>query len=186
MCRVELHWIPLGAGGWFVRRNGIIYEWLLAHAQRRPAQPLHHAALSVYVDGRSFVIELCPESSDLDGCVAGGPVGSPSAGRLRIFRYVARCAEGGLIPDLEYAVGDPQVVSRDTGVARMIVALAPGIPTPTWGRDELAAGEMWNSNSVIAWLLVRAGVDAEDLRPPFGGRAPGWNAGCVVARRSAG
>jgi hypothetical protein len=42
---------------------------------------------------------------------------------------------------------------------------------------------MWNSNSLIAWLVARAGLDAEAIQPPTGGRAPGWNAGLVVARR---
>jgi hypothetical protein len=42
---------------------------------------------------------------------------------------------------------------------------------------------MWNSNSAIAWLITRAGLDAEAIQPPTGGRAPGWNAGLVVARR---
>jgi hypothetical protein len=55
-----------------------------------------------------------------------------------------------------------------------------------WGRDELAAGEMWNSNSVVAWLLVVSGLRAEAVSPPRSGRAPGWNAGVVVARREAG
>jgi hypothetical protein len=40
---------------------------------------------------------------------------------------------------------------------------------------------MWNSNSVVAWLLERSGHDA-DLRPPGGGRAPGWAAGVALAR----
>jgi hypothetical protein len=40
----------------------------------------------------------------------------------------------------------------------------------------------WNSNSVIAWLLARAGLSAETVRPPPGGRAPGWAAGVAVAR----
>jgi hypothetical protein len=44
-------------------------------------------------------------------------------------------------------------------------------------------GEMWNSNSVIAWLLARAGLDTDTIQPPAGGRAPGWNAGLVVAGR---
>jgi hypothetical protein len=57
----------------------------------------------------------------------------------------------------------------------------PTVPTPVWGRDEFGAGEMWNSNSVTAWLLARAGIDTTDLAPPNGGRAPGWNAGLVVA-----
>jgi hypothetical protein len=43
---------------------------------------------------------------------------------------------------------------------------------------------MWNSNSLIAWLVVRSGLDAERIRPPAGGRAPGWHAGLVVARRA--
>jgi hypothetical protein len=43
---------------------------------------------------------------------------------------------------------------------------------------------MWNSNSLIAWLLVRAGgIEVDELAPPPGGRAPGWTAGLVVAER---
>ena len=42
---------------------------------------------------------------------------------------------------------------------------------------------MWNSNSVIAWLLARSGLPMEAIRPPAGGRAPGWEAGLVMARR---
>jgi hypothetical protein len=37
----------------------------------------------------------------------------------------------------------------------------PDAPRPVWGRDELGAGEMWDSNSVIAWLLLRSGVDTD-------------------------
>jgi hypothetical protein len=43
---------------------------------------------------------------------------------------------------------------------------------------------MWNSNSVIAWVLATAGVDVDAVRPPDGGRAPGWDAGVAVARRA--
>jgi hypothetical protein len=42
---------------------------------------------------------------------------------------------------------------------------------------------MWNSNSLISWLIARSGLDVESIRPPVGGRAPGWRAGIVVARR---
>jgi hypothetical protein len=59
----------------------------------------------------------------------------------------------------------------------------PDVPTPVWGRDELHAGEMWNSNSFTAWLIARSGLDADAIQPPKCGRAPGWNAGLVVARR---
>ena len=57
------------------------------------------------------------------------------------------------------------------------------VPTPVWGRDELKTGDIWNSNSVIAWVIARSGVDAESIQPPAGGRAPGWQAGLVAARR---
>jgi hypothetical protein len=52
-----------------------------------------------------------------------------------------------------------------------------------WGRDEVGAGEMWNSNSMIAWLIARTGLDIDSIKPPAGGRAPGWNAGLVMAAR---
>ncbi|MEX0673911.1 MAG: hypothetical protein WD067_04000, partial [Gaiellaceae bacterium] len=64
-----------------------------------------------------------------------------------------------------------------------LLELVPGVPTPVWGRDELRTGEMWNSNSVVSWLLARTGLPAEELEPPPGGRAPGWRAGVVVAHR---
>ena len=37
------------------------------------------------------------------------------------------------------------------------------MPTLAWGRDGLNVGEMWNSNSVIAWVLVRSGVDLSNV-----------------------
>jgi hypothetical protein len=64
-----------------------------------------------------------------------------------------------------------------------VLDLVPDFPTVTWARDELRTGDMWNSNSLIAWLLIRSGDDAGlvDLSPH--GRAPGWLAGLVVAAR---
>ncbi|HEX7443184.1 MAG TPA: hypothetical protein VF320_04825, partial [Acidimicrobiales bacterium] len=69
--------------------------------------------------------------------------------------------------------------------ARRIVDILLSVPTPTWGRDELETGEMWNSNSVVAWALSRSGLDLASVAPPGGGRAPGWGAGIEVARRTA-
>lgn len=43
---------------------------------------------------------------------------------------------------------------------------------------------MWNSNSIIAWSLMRSGIATDSIDPPPGGRAPGWNAGITVAGRS--
>jgi hypothetical protein len=42
---------------------------------------------------------------------------------------------------------------------------------------------MWNSNSVTSWLLARGGIDAAEIPLPPDGRAPGWDAGLVVAAR---
>ena len=58
-----------------------------------------------------------------------------------------------------------------------------GRPALTWGRDELGAADMRNSNSLIAWLLGSAGLEASRIRPPRGGRAPGWDAGVRLALR---
>jgi hypothetical protein len=57
----------------------------------------------------------------------------------------------------------------------------PDMPVLVWGRDELGAGEMWNSNSMISWLIARTGLGVDSIKPPAGGRAPGWNAGVVAA-----
>ena len=92
---------------------------------------------------------------------------------------------GGTIPDLAEAVDSPRRVSSDAVRAELMLSLAPAFPTATWGRDELGAGEMWNSNSLVAWLLARSGHDLSTIHPPQGGRAPGWSAGLVVAARYA-
>jgi hypothetical protein len=44
-------------------------------------------------------------------------------------------------------------------VARRLLDAVRELPTPAWGRDEQLAGKMWNSNSIISWLLVRSGID---------------------------
>lgn len=74
-------------------------------------------------------------------------------------------------------------LTDDPCVAQRVLDLVRDVPTPVWGRDELDAGEMWNSNSLSSWLIVRSGLDAESIEPPAGGRAPGWDAGLVGARR---
>jgi hypothetical protein len=102
---------------------------------------------------------------------------------LRLFRYEIRRWRNGLIPDLDEAVESPRRLSDDPDCARRLLEQVPRVPTPVWGRDELRTGEMWNSNSVISWLLARSGLDVESIQPPSGGRAPGWRAGIVLARR---
>jgi hypothetical protein len=183
---VDLLWIPLGAGAHVVRLSGRAYEALVAWRDRRPRCDLYHSALLVAAAGDRWAIESGPESGgprDARGVVAGGAVGVSLAGRWRIFRYEIRCRRGGSIPDERFAVGGPVRLSEDPWCARRILELAPSVPTPVWGRDELRTGDMWNSNSLTSWLLERAGVDIERVGPPQGGRAPGWVAGRTVARR---
>jgi hypothetical protein len=119
------------------------------------------------------------------GVVGEGAVGARWASRFRIFRYEIRLWRGGRIPDVAEAVDSPMRLTSDEDRARLLVGLVSQVPTPVWGRDELGTGEMWNSNSVTSWVIARSGLDAESVRPPTGGRAPGWNAGLAVARRQA-
>ena len=186
---MDLYWLPLGAGGHSVRLNGQVFEFLAARLQRRPPCDLYHSALVVRAPEDRFVIESAPVlrgDGDERGVVAGGPVGTQLAGRFRIFRYEVRRWAGGVIPDIAEAVESPRRLATDSELARRVLDFVPSVPTPVWGRDELGAGEMWNSNSVISWLITRCGLDAESIRPPKGGRAPGWHAGVVVARRNEG
>ena len=115
--------------------------------------------------------------------IATGAVGSRYVGWWRLFCYEIRCWRGGSIPDLVEAVGEPRRLTSDPQVARRLLDLVPAVPRPVWGRDELNAGEMWNSNSVIAWLIASAGLPTDSLEPPRNGRAPGWYAGLEVAQR---
>jgi hypothetical protein len=133
------------------------------------------------------VIEMAPAlggPSGFHGVVAVGAVGAAFAGKSRLFRYEVRCWPDGSIPDVDEAVDSPRRLSADAAVARCVLELLPRVPAPVWGRDELGAGEMWNSNSVISWVLESAGLDAESVELPPRGRAPGWDAGIVVARCS--
>lgn len=184
---IDLFWLPLGAGGHSVRWNGTVYEAVVALAGRRPALDLFHSALEVRVPEGRFVIEMTPipdSSGAQRGVVGEGPVGSRLAGRFRLFRYELRCWRDGVIPDVREAVHSPVRLSEDEKDARRLLALVPTVPTLVWGRDELRAGEMWNSNSVVSWLITRTGLGFDSIQPPPGGRAPGWDAGHVIALRT--
>jgi hypothetical protein len=185
---VDLYWLPLGAGGHFVRLIGMVYEELAASRGKRPRRSLYHSALVVTVPAGVFVIEqawpIARGDSVQRGVAAEGSVGTQGARSLRFLRYEIRCWRDGVIADVDEAVASPQRLSDDVVTARRFLELVSTVPTPVWGRDELAAGEMWNSNSLISWLIARSGLDVDSVRPPIGGRAPGWDAGIVVARRN--
>ena len=153
---VDLDWLPLGAGGHFVRFNGRVYEACDAAIHHRSRGELYHSALEVHVPSGRFVIEQTPVPDGRDGA----------------------------IPYLSEAVESPRSLTADPDVARRLLDLVPSVPTLVWGRDEVHAGEMWNSNSIIAWVIVSAGLDVAEGRLPERGRAPGWQAGITVASRA--
>ena len=171
-----------------MRGSGRAYEALAATRRHRPRLDLYHSALIVQLDDHPYAIEMAPvwalRTPDR-GVTSEGPVGAPSWGRSRLFRYEIRCWRDGTIPDAATAVDSPRRISNDRIMAHTVLELVPSCPLLTWGRDERRTGEMWNSNSLTAWLLARSGHDTDAIRPPTGGRAPGWAAGLTVATQDA-
>jgi hypothetical protein len=184
---VDLYWLPLGAGGVrCVRWSGHLFESVAARHEHRRACDLYHSALEVQVGNDRSVIEMAPvwRNNEPDrGVVGEGAVGLPSLGHSRLFRYEIRRWRNGTIPDVVEAVASPQRLSTDIVHAQRVLDLVPAFPTVTWGRDELRTGDMWNSNSLISWLLTLSGHHADAVDLPPRGRAPGWSAGLVVAAR---
>jgi hypothetical protein len=182
---VELYWLPLGAGATAtVRWSGRLYEAIGSARDRREACDLYHSALEIRCGPDRFVVEMAPvwgNGPPDRGVVNEGPVGMRWLGRSRYFRYEVRRWGDGTIPDVAEAVASPQRLSADADVARRVLDLVPLFPVLTWGRDELRTGEMWNSNSLTAWLLARSGHDTDAVRLPSHGRAPGWSAGLICA-----
>jgi hypothetical protein len=137
---VELYWLPLGAGGWFVRLNGRIWEAVHARLEHRRPLELYHTALVVRVPEGRFVVENCWPIPNADGPARGvlveGPVFSHRLGRWRVFRYEVRCWPDGTIADAGEAVASPQPLSDDPLVARRLLELVGCLPNPVWGRDE--------------------------------------------------
>ena len=184
---VDLYWLPLGAGGHSVRLNGRLFEAIAARIEHRDRGDLYHSALIVRVPDGTFVIEQGPVWQNLPhdrGVVAEGAVGARAAGRFKLFRYEIRCWRDGVLPDIDDAVESPQRLADDVATAERVLCAIRTVPAPVWGRDELRTGEMWNSNSVISWVITRSGIDVDAVRPPVHGRAPGWHAGVALARRA--
>jgi hypothetical protein len=157
--RADFWRLPVGAGGVIVAHTSRWWELLSARRDCRAPQQLVHAALEVFTGGERYVIEMTPQWGQprtASGVVAIGPVGPPPLGRFRMFRYVVRAWPNGVLPE---------------------------VPLHTWGRAVPPSTDMWNSNSLIAWTLCRAGIDACTLTPPVGCRAPGWVAGIAAGTR---
>ncbi|HEU4355278.1 MAG TPA: hypothetical protein VFT27_06780 [Actinomycetota bacterium] len=181
---VAMYWLPLGARGRWVRLGGKAYEAVAALLARREPLDIYHSVLEVHAGEGRFVIEMGPAidgDHDRRGVVAQGAACFPWAAALRILRYEIRCWPEG-ITAYDFAVDSPLRLTHDAALAARVLELVHEVPTPVWGRDDLGAGEMWTCNSLTSWLLGRADL-CDSIRPPVGGRAPGWDAGLTVARR---
>ena len=184
---VWLYWIPVGAGQHAVRRSTRVFEHLDARRHHRPQRTLYHAALEVRLDAERWTVEMAPAWGGPPrnhGVTATGPVGFRRLGASRLFRYEVRVWRDGSVPDLDFAVGDPVHLATDGARVRRLISAGSRVPGLTWGRDELGLGDMWNSNSLVAWLLATSGHDVTSVAPPGGGRAPGWAAGLELAQRT--
>jgi hypothetical protein len=187
-CAVDLYWIPVGAGTSRAQQLSLrCWEAFEAFRARRPRATLLHSALKVALGAQTFTLELTPAFVGGDAPpLATGPVGVRGADRFTLFRYQLRCLPVDRLPDEEWAVAPPTRLSEACDVAERVIALGPSVPRHTWGRRVRGTREMWTSDSAIAWLLVRAGIDLAGVGPPHGGRAPGWNAGIALAPRAPG
>lgn len=183
----DVWWLPVGAGGHVVVHTSRWWEQLRARRARRRPQPLFHAALELFDGDIRYVIEMTPAWGNRvgeRGVVATGPVCARWLGASRFFRYEVRCWRDGRIPDREWAVDAPHRIRLSRHDAGDLRDRVRRVPTLTWGRDALHVQDMWNSNSLVSWLLETAGVDAALITPPLGGSAPGWSSGIAAARRA--
>lgn len=171
-------WSAVGADAPVARHASAWWERAVAAREHRALAALVHAMLEVVVDGDAWAVEMAPTwgrgSAAQSRVVVVGPVASPLLGWCPLFRYAVRVTPGGADHGAAVAVGDELRTTRD------LLGDLVHLPLRTWGRDEARVGDMWTSNSVVAWLLVRAGTDPPG--PPPGMRAPGWAAGLAAAR----
>ena len=115
--RLELYWIPLGAGDGIgarvVRFSGGVYERLKALIQR-PPQALFHAALVAETSNGRCVVEMTPVprvgSAEERGVVGGGAVGEPWSSVDLPLRDPAW--PDGVIPDIADAIDSPTSFQR--------------------------------------------------------------------------
>ncbi len=180
----DLWWLPVGAGGHVVIHTSKWWESLRARLDHRRPRPLFHAALEIVDGDARYVIEMTPAwggPSGPRGVVSGGPVGARWLGASRFFRYEIRCWRDGVIPDAAWAVEPPTRLPLSPTEARALLARVAEAPRLVWGRDVFGIGDMWNSNSLISWLLQTSGIDAGALSPPGEGSAPGWRSGVLAA-----
>jgi hypothetical protein len=125
MSAIDLYWLPLGAGGRFVRLNGLAFEAMAAHFQHRGRADLYHSASGSR--SRGPVRDRAGSGLGMSGergVVAEGPVGIRAAGRLRLFRYSFAAGVTASSPMLRGSRG-PQRLSDATDCARHLLSSFP-------------------------------------------------------------
>ena len=184
---VELYWIPLGAGGHSVRFNGRVFEAIQAARRHRRRCDLYHAAIVVAFGGDRYTIEVAP-SPDADeasrGVVGTGAVGSRISAACACFAM--RSAAGAMGP---FRTSPRRSANR---AGSRPTRSRPSAPRPGRVRSETRLGPRRPQGRRDVELQFRrrlAGCHGGpgrpmQLHPPCGGRAPGWGAGLVVARRT--
>lgn len=185
-CFVDLYWLPVAAGTGSRLRMWSLAAWEAFEALRawRPRARLCHSALKVRIaNGQTHTVELTPVfRGETPPLSMTGPVGFRGADRFRLLRYQVRCTRVDRLPDEEWTLGPALRLSADCQAASDVLTLAAAVPKHTWGLRVRGTSEMWTSDSAIAWMLDRAGIDAAAILLPPGSRAPGWTAGVEVAR----
>jgi hypothetical protein len=92
------------------------------------------------------------------GVAVEGPVGSRRLTASALFAMRFGAGTRASSPISLKRVESPQGLITDENQAHRILELVPTVPPLLWGRDELGVGDMWNSNSVVSWLLARRGA----------------------------
>ena len=184
---VDLYWLPLGAGGHSVRYNGRVFESVVARLEKRPVRDLYHSALVVRVPDGEFVIEQAPAfhgDGGLRGVVAEGAVGSRRPRQATPLSLRDQMLAWRRHPGRERGRREPRRLTNDPASRSASSTSFADVPTPGLGtrrarcrRDvELELGDL------LADRAQRHRTSMACIRQ-HDGRAPGWRAGVVVARR---
>lgn len=149
-----------------MRGSGRLYEAMVATLHHRARLDPYHSASIVQWNNQAFAIEMAPAwavHAPDRGVTGAGPVGMPSWGRARLFRYEIRCWPDGAIPDVADAVDSPRRVStNETKADAYSNRRPPSLPPPAAatsktgerpvGLGEGLAGDHWTGPTVMAIL----------------------------------
>ena len=182
-CNVEISWVRVGG----TSVTDLLDFFANFFIDNPDDKTIYHCAIKVQFpeNGRcpSHVIELTESLDDQAerdrvGEVAQHGIFGPWSYAIRVFR-------NGSIED-ETNIKETTVLSTDCDTARNIVQLARDVPLLDYGEKigtKTGAADRWSSNSVVSWILQKAGLDPANIDPPSGGIAPGWDAGITQAKK---